>query len=170
MEQLGFKNTKFAGVYRSELPIFERVLLLSLNELSNEPHNAGVKYFSSKKKVKQQALQHLKSLDLISLNDELRFLISGLKEIWAIFVKGGAKMKMKYTPEEVIKIGKHLEEAWLATLTPSERLEDLKPKELLAALTPSEVLEKFTPFERMAGLKPYEIEDYLKQLKKREHA
>jgi len=28
LERLGFKNTKFAGVYRSEIPIFERVLLL----------------------------------------------------------------------------------------------------------------------------------------------
>jgi hypothetical protein len=94
-------GTDFAGVYRSKISIFERVLLLLLNELSDEPHNAGVKYFSSRKKAKQQALQHLKKLDLISLSDEFKSLICGLKEIWAIFLKGGTKMKMKYTQKSL---------------------------------------------------------------------
>ena len=161
LELLGFKKTKVAGVYRSKIPVFERILLLVLNDLSNEPHNAGVKYFSSRQKAKQQALQHLKKLDLMSLNNEFKSLICGLRKIWAIFIKGGTKMRMEYTPEEVMEFGKEFGDVWLAGLTPSELLKKFTPSERMVGLKPS---------ERLAGLKSSEIEDYIKQLKKREHA
>ena len=136
----------------------EPVLLLSLNDLFNEPHNAWIKCFASKKKVKEETLKHLKTLDLIS--DELTDFISGLRKIWSIFSTGGAKMKMNFTPEEVAEFGRDFGDIWLARLTPSERLAGLAPSERLAGLKPS---------ERLAGLKPEEIEDYLKQLKQQAH-
>jgi hypothetical protein len=184
LERLGYFKTQFAGVYRSEIPIFEKVLLLSLNDLSNEPHNAWIKCFASKKKAKQQALEHLKTLSLTSLNDELKYFVSGLRELWSILLKGGIKMKMNFTPEQVTEFGKELGDVWLAALTPSERLAGLTPHERLAGLKPSELLAGLKPSERLAGLeaserlaglkpsellsclKPEEIEDYLKQLKK----
>jgi len=197
LERLGYSHTPFAGVYRSKTPVFEKVLLLSLNDLSNEPHNAWIKCFASKKKVKQQAIEQLKTLDLISLTEELTWFIGGLKKIWSIFSKGGSKMKMKYTPEEVTEFGKDLGDVFLASLTPqeklagltpqervaglkpsemlaglkpSERLAGLKPSEMLAGLKPSERLAGLKPSERLADLKPAEIEDYLKQLKKQASA
>ncbi len=158
LERLGYFQTQLTGVYRSKTPVFEQILLLSLNELSNEPHNAWIKCFASKKKVKEETLKHLKTLGLCS--DELTCLIGGLKKIWSIFSKGESKMKMNFTPEEVTEFGRDLGEFWLAGLTPSERLAGLKPSERLVGLKPSELL---------ACIKPAEIEDYLNQLKKQEH-
>jgi hypothetical protein len=170
LERLGYFQTQFAGVYRSKIPVFERILLLSLNDLSNEPHNAWIKYFASKKKVKEETLKQLKTLNLVS--DELKCLIGGLKKIWSIFSKGESKMKMNFTPEEVTEFGRDLGDIWLAGLTPSERLAGLKPSERLVGLTPPERLVGLKPSERLVGLKASElseIEDYLKQLKKQKH-
>jgi len=69
-------------------------------------------------------------------------------------------MEMTFTPEEVTEFGRDLGDVWLARLKPAERLAGLTPQERVAGLKPS---------ERLAGLKPAEIEDYLKQLKKREN-
>jgi len=73
---------------------------------------------------------------LISLTEELTLFIGGLKKIWSIFSKGGRKMKMKYTPEEVTEFCKDLGDVFLASLTPQERLAGLKPSERLAGLKP----------------------------------
>jgi hypothetical protein len=61
LEYLGYSQTEFAGVYRSQAPILDQVLLLSLNDLSNEPHNAWIKCFASKKKIKEKTLKQLKT-------------------------------------------------------------------------------------------------------------
>ncbi|MDM8559370.1 hypothetical protein [Candidatus Parabeggiatoa sp. HSG14] len=169
LELLGYFKTQFAGVYRSQTPIFEQVLLLSLNDLSNEPHNAWIKCFSSKKKVKEEALKRLKTVGLISLNEELKYFVSGLREIWSVLSKGGNKMKMNFTPEQVTEFGKELGDVWLAGLKPAERLAGLKPSERLMGLKPSERLTGLKLSERLVGFEPEEIEDYLKQLKKRKH-
>jgi len=159
----GYQPTEYPGVYRTQSFLSKRVLLLSLNELSDEPHNAWIKCFASKKKVKEQAVQQLKTLGLISITEEVTWLIGGLKKIWSIFSNGGSKMKMTFTPEEVTEFGRDLGEVWLARLKPSERLAGLTPQERVAGLKPA---------ERLAGLKPAEIEEIennLKQLKKQVH-
>jgi hypothetical protein len=127
-------------------------------------------------------LKHLKTLGLVSLDDELKWFMAGLRKIWSIFLKGGTKMKMNFTPEEVTKFGKEFGDIWLAGLTPQERLAGLKPQQWLTGLKPSEqkeILSGFKPQERVAGLKPQErlaglkpkeleeIENYLKQSKRR---
>ncbi len=61
LEYLGYSQTEFPGVYRSESPILDQVLLLSLNDLSNESHNAWIKCFASKKKIKEKTLKQLKT-------------------------------------------------------------------------------------------------------------
>jgi len=167
LKRLDFFQTRTAGVYRSKKPISAPILLLSLNDLSNESHNAWIKCFASKKKVKEETLKRIKTLDFIS--DELTCLLSGLRKVWSIFSTGGAKMKMNFTPEEVAEFGRDLGDIWLAGLTPSKRLAELTPSERLAGLTPSERLAGLKPPELLACLKPEEIEDYLKQLKKPKH-
>ena len=139
--------------------------------------------------VKEKTLEQLKALGLISRTDELKWFIGGLKKIWSIF-KGGTKMKMNFTPEEVTEFGRDLGDVWLAGLTPQERLAGLTPHEQLAGLTPherlmglkpAEVLSNFKPVDRLVGLKPAdrlaglkqdeieELENKLKQLKKQVH-
>ena len=155
LERLGYSQTEFAGVYRSEIPILDNILLLSLNDLSDEPHNVWIKCFASKQKVKEKTLEQLKALGLISRTDELKWFIGGLKKIWSIF-KGGTKMKMNFTPEEVTEFGRDLGDVWLAGLTPSERVAGLTPHERLMGLTPQEQLVGLTPQEQLVGLTPHE--------------
>jgi hypothetical protein len=179
LEYLGYSQTEFAGVYRSQAPILDQVLLLSLNDLSNEPHNAWIKCFASKKKIKEKTLKQLKTSKLISQNQDLKYLIGALSEIDSVLLEEGeTEMNMNLTPEQVIDFGKKLGDVWLAGLTPQERIAGLTPSERLAGLAPSEVLSNFKPSEvlsnfkpsdRLSGLNQAEIEDYLKQLKKQAH-
>ena len=184
LTNLGYQPTEYPGVYRSPNPVLQKVLLLSLNELSNEPHNVWVKCFASRKGVKKQVFKYLQSLDLVSIAKELKWFINGLMQIWFNTTIGEEQMKIEVTPEDVTELGKQFGDIWLANLTidevlarfePKEVLSHFKPVERLAGLETKEVLSHFKPVERLAGLKPVDrlaglepevIEDYLKQLKR----
>ncbi|TGN99729.1 hypothetical protein PN36_34770 [Candidatus Thiomargarita nelsonii] len=53
LKKLGYKSTNLPGIYRSKFQIVRQVILISLNELSNEPYNAFVKCFRDKKNKKR---------------------------------------------------------------------------------------------------------------------
>jgi hypothetical protein len=179
LTSLGYQPTKYAGVYRSQIPLFKKVLLLSLNELSNEPHNLWLKCFASRKLVKKQAfkqLKQLKQLGVVSIANELQWFINGLMQIW--FGKGEKQMNIQLTPEDVSELGKQMGDIWFANLTVDEMLDRLGREEVLSHFKPEEVLPHFKPADRLAGLEPKEvlphfkpevIENYLKQLKKQQH-
>jgi len=156
---LGYQPTEYPGVYRSENPITRKVLLLSLNELSNEPYNIWIKCFASQKKAKKQALKQMKELDLTSIANELKWLISGLMELWFGTTLGEQKMTIEFTPEEVTEFGKQLGDIWLADLTVDDMLARFERKEVLSHFKPK-------PEEVLPYFKPEIIEDYLKQLKR----
>ncbi len=175
---LGYQLTDYPGVYRSQTPVIRNVLLLSLNELSNEPHNLWIKSFASQIKVKKQVFNLMDQLGLVSISQELTWFIDGLMTLWFETMRGEKDMTMKLTPEQVIDLGKEVGNIWLARLTLRERLAGLKPEEVLphfkpvdrlAGLKPEEVLPHFKPVDRLAGLEPEIIEEYLKQLKKQKH-
>ncbi|HDN26123.1 MAG TPA: hypothetical protein ENG03_03325 [Thioploca sp.] len=175
LTRLGYQLTDYPGVYQTRQPVIRNVLLLSLNELSNEPHNVWIKCFASHKKVKKQAFNKLEELDLISIANELKWFISGLMRLWFGTIRGEQKMTIEFTPEEVTEFGKQLGEVWLADLTVDdmlarfgreEVLSHVKPVDRLAGLKPEEVLPYFKPVDRLAGLEPEIIEEYLKQLKR----
>ena len=137
---------------------------MSLNELSNEPHNLWLKCFASRKKVKKQVFQRLEQLEVAYLTKELQWFIKGLMQLW--FGRGEENMNFELTPEDVSELGKQMGEIWLANLTVDERLAGLEPKEVLSHFKPKDMLPHFKPADRLAGLEPEVIEDYLKQLKK----
>lgn len=47
----GYIGTEYSGVYKSQNPLLITIPLLSLNELSDEPHNAFIKCFASQQKL-----------------------------------------------------------------------------------------------------------------------
>jgi hypothetical protein len=181
---LGYQKTQHPGVYRTQNSVTRNVLLLSLNELSNEPHNLWLKCFASRKAIKRQVFKKLKAKGFVSVTHELEWFINGLMRLWFGTILGEQKMIMEFTPEEVTEMGKQLEEVLLADLTvddilarfgQNEVLSHIKPIDRLAGLEPKEVLPHFKPVDRLAGLEPKEvlphfkpevIEDYLKQLKR----
>ena len=56
LKKLGYKSTNLPGVYRSQFRLIRKVVLVSLNELSNEPHNAFIKCFRGKSFCAQKLL------------------------------------------------------------------------------------------------------------------
>jgi len=157
MKKFGYVKTKHEGVYCSNNPILNTILFIDLNELSNEPHNAWVKCFASKKREKQKAFVQLQA-GLTGMTFSLEYFLTGLWKCW-FNDTGETDMSIALTAEDVTKIGKMWGKSYLSMLKPAERLAGLKPTERLAGLK---------PVERLAGLKPAEIEeleDYINQLK-----
>jgi len=157
LKRLDYVKTQDTGVYRSTMPIFDNILLLALNELSDEPYNAWAKCFASSLKVKKQALNQIKALALKALTSDLNGLLAGLSALWlslstGIYVEEEIEYEEAPTPEEVIEIGREWEQTFL---------DSLKVEEMLARFEAKEVL---------SHLKPAELEDYLKQLNKSDNA
>jgi hypothetical protein len=111
--QLGYEEAEHQGVYRSQSWLARKVVLLSLNGLSNEPHNAFVKCFASRQKEKQKAFNTLTRLGLNSFTTQFQWFIAGLKTL--LFSTKGEKLKMEITPEDVMEMGKEWGEVFLVS-------------------------------------------------------
>ena len=156
LKKLGYKSTQYPGVYHSHFRILKKVVLLSLNELSNEPHNAYIKCFASHSQEKEIAFNVLENQAYNSLTTKLTNFIDGLKGIWFTLPKG-EDMNLELTPELLTAWGEKWGESYLSHLKPEQRLAGLKPEERLAGLNPKEIL---------AALKTEQLdvlETYLKQ-------
>jgi hypothetical protein len=158
LKKLGYKSTEHPGVYRSSFRILKKVVLLSLNELSDEPHNAYVKCFASHRQEKEKAFQVLENYAYNSLTTQLKSFLDGLKGIWFTLPKG-EDMNFELTPEMITAWGEKWGKSYLSHLKPEERIAGLKPEQRLIGLKPEEIL---------TGLKPEQLEvleSYLKQRK-----
>ncbi len=100
LKKLGYQSTAHPGVYRSQFRLIRHMILLSLNELSNEPHNAFVKCFASHLQEKEKAFNLLDKMDSNLLPKPLRWFIEGLKGLWFTLKKGEDKM-VELTPEQI---------------------------------------------------------------------
>ncbi len=138
LKDIGYKNTEYPGVYRSSFRLFKKIILLSLNELSDEPHNAFVKCFASYQQEKEKAFQVLEKYAYDSLTTDLKNYINGLKGLWFTLPKG-EDMNLDLTPELITAWGEKWGKSYLAHLKPEERLAGLKPEERLAGLNPEEL-------------------------------
>jgi len=197
LKKLGYKNTNIPGVYRSSFRLIREVVLLSLNDLANQPHNAFVKCFASHRDEKEKAFELLEQSGLLnSLANPLRWFVSGLKGYW--FTLKGEEMDIEMTAEQIADLGKRWGNAYLSSLPvdellnhydrqkilaqfkPQEILSQFKPQEILAELKPEDILSQFKPQQRLVGLKPQEIlaelkpeeldelQDYIEKRKKQQ--
>ena len=161
----GYQASDLPGVYRSSNPVLRDIQLLVLNELRNEPFNAYVKCFASRKKEKEAAFETLEGMGAEGLfhYHKLWSYLAGLKTYW--FIEGGT-MEEAITPEKIMEIGERWRQAYISSLTveerllglkPEERLLGLKPEERLLGLKPEEVLSRYKPEEVLSRYKPEEV-------------
>jgi hypothetical protein len=164
LTKLGYSPTKKAGVYHSDNVLLKEVPLLVLNELSNEPHNAFVKCFASRRTAKGAAFGILEQVKFISRTGRLWTLISGLRAYW-FGAKGAERMSEQVlTPEIVLEMGEWVRKTVISHMTIEELLAERDPQEVQQALARgevgepwrSELLSGFTVEERLAGLDPEE--------------
>jgi len=184
LEKLGYENTELQGVYRSRYEVLNQIVLLSLNELSNQPQNAFIKCFASRLQEKRRAFNTVKRYRWQSMTTQLKWFIAGLWDFW-FALKGDDLMNVELTPEEITEMGKMWGQVYLSGLTIEEvlnhfetekimsqfkvedRLVGLNPEDRLAGLNPEDRLAGLNPEDRLAGLNPIEIEAYLKKLKQK---
>ncbi len=160
-EQYGYTIHQQQGVYQSEQVAFNHITLISLNELSDELHNAWITCVASKKLKRLQAFNILKSQGFKSISRDFKWFLS---DLWQhISTKGDDDMALNnLTPQEVEEFGKMWGDVLLSTIPLEKRLAGISPEQRLAGINPSDVVS----YIKQAGLSTEEIEAYLEQLKK----
>ncbi len=157
------------GVYHSRYPMVSRVVVLMLNDLRDVPHNAFVKCFASRSTEKKKAFRALMGMGfsvLSNLSGSLWMFVAGLRR--AMLGKGDNEMRV-ITPEDIMDLGKQMQEMLLESMTVEERLRGLRPEERLRGLGPEEVLSRYKPEEVLSRYKPEEVLScYKPQLEQRE--
>ncbi|MEE4355174.1 MAG: hypothetical protein V2I97_01825 [Desulfococcaceae bacterium] len=173
LNTFGYFPTEVKGVYRHDFWMLEKIPLLCLNSLSDEPHNAFVKCFASRKKEKLAAFDALKRQGFKMLRAQIQWLVEGLLYFW--FSEKGEYMEtLELTPEKVIEMGKKWADLILSGLSTEDRLKGLEPEEVLSRYKPEEVLSRYRPEEVLSRYKPEEVlsrykpEDRLKGLDPRD--
>lgn len=164
LKKFAYYPWKKPGIYHSKSTFLEDIPLILLNELSDEPHNAWIKCFASRKKEKMSAFNTLDLMGLSLLDNQLKWIVEGLLFYW--FNKGGQDMEMELTPEQVIEYGKKWQHIVLAGIAPDEIMAKYSINERLKGLETKDILQALEPKEILKGLNPKDIEEYLDKLKK----
>lgn len=171
MDRYGYKPSEWPGVYHSDQPLLAEITLIVLNELRPTQHNAFVQCFASRRRVREQAFEQLEASGWQQMSETLWEYIIGLRS--RLTQKEGSSMSIAtregLTTEEVLKIGKRMRDALLATLTPEDRLDGLTPEgrqALAARLSPEDRLVGLSPEDRLVGLSPVELAKLMEQIER----
>ena len=151
LNRLGYRGEQ-PGVYITSVPILEKVVLLVLNELSDEPHNEFLRLFASRQTVRKQTIDDVLQQPSPSWPDSFWAVFFGLQRIYQL---EDTAVKREMTVEDVMEIGAELRRQAIVSASPEERLAGLAPEERLAGLAPE---------ERLAGLAPEEMAALMEQI------
>ena len=183
LDRFSYSPTDESGVHRSGNPMLEAVPLLTLNDLSKEPHNAYVKCFASRMQEKRAAFRILKGRNISPLSMRLLRLLQGLWKLW--FSKGGDFMKQELTPEDVMEMGKMWGDAYLSSLSPEDLVKAVGTEDLVRAVGTEDlvravgtedfvravgtknIVKAIGSEEILKGMSVKEIEAYLRKRKKK---
>jgi hypothetical protein len=137
LQEMGYCATGIKGIYKSDLLLFSKITLISLNELSDEPQNIPLKLFASHRHQKQNAYQAIQENKLFGMTEKLSWLFQGF---WAIILRRG-KEKMQtdideLTPEILEEEGKKWGDFWLANMSAENLAESLMKDDVLENLPP----------------------------------
>jgi hypothetical protein len=159
LQQYGYEETGVSGIYRSKYPLIEQVQVIVLNQLQFSEHNAFVQCFASQRRVRQSAFARLQH-DEQTLSEALWELVLGLRGQFEQQGDVMSKMNLQegLTPEMVMKLGREIRKAVIATLSPEDR------KVVIASAPPEERLAGLAPEERLAGLAPDELSGLIEQI------
>ena len=157
---LQYSEAEAPGVYRSTIPLLQRIHLICLNQLQPEPHNAFIKCFASRSNEKRKAFSLIRRELLSGLSTQLYWFIRGLWEDW--FKKGKAEMREPLTTEEVLEIGKMWGDRLFAVVPPEEVFSHYKPEEVFRHYKPEEAARFYKPKELLSHLQPEEAARFYK--------
>ena len=160
LKECGYYETDQPGIYKTDLYCFSSIILLDLNKLPNEQHNAYLKCFASHKKEKKLALNTLKQKGISSFSHVLQNIINGLWLLW-FNVKGENKMDIQLTPEIIADVGKMWGKEYLANLTVEEKMKGIPVSDRLKGIPIADIVENIPVSDR---LKNIPVSDRLKNI------
>ena len=106
LAQHGFEPTALKGVYTSKISSFSAIRVILLNEIENEPHNAVLKCFASRRKEKSKAFETMNHHVLPSqASAAFAWATIGLSRIMMDKVLDNPAVA-GWTPEDIMKLGK----------------------------------------------------------------
>jgi hypothetical protein len=154
------------GVLRSPLPGYEDVPIISLNDLSDAPHNTLFKLFASKYKQKVIAFANIvKVAPPWGLHD-LEKLIGGMCKI---MLEKEVGMVPEVTTEDVKMVGGLIGEMLIGAMSPQKRMEGLSTGERVEGLSTGEVMEHLSTGEVMEHFSTDEVMEHLSTDEVMEH-
>ena len=106
LSRYGFEPSAQKGVYISEAPLVSSIRVLLLNEMTDEPHNALLKCFSSRQKEKGKAFETMNRRVLPSQDSAaLAWVTAGLLRVMMDRTLDNLELT-GWTPDDVVKLGK----------------------------------------------------------------
>ncbi len=143
---LGYVASGAPGVYHNTSILGQRINLISLNELTDEPHNLAFKLFASKNKVRIRSLKKLQNGPILS--EETHYFLNTLRLQW----QKGEPLMMTMTEEEILAFGKTIEKDILRRASYQDRLEGIPAMEVLRVYPARELLNGIPLSERLEGI------------------
>ena len=161
LNRLGYRCIDKPGVYVTTQPILERIVILVLNELRDEPHNEFRRLFASRQRIRKQTMEGVAQRHFTEWSDEFWAIIFGLQKVYEL---ESGPMNKELTVDDVIEIGDKIRKSVIASASPEDRLAGLALEDRLAGLALEDRLAGLTPEERLTGLAPDEMADLLEQI------
>jgi hypothetical protein len=156
MSQMGFRQVPGReGVYQSDNEACNAIKILVLNELPNTYHNVYFKCFASQKDERFKAFKMIQQNGLIEVDSVVKRLMFGLWQVWFNF-KGGKKMDIQLTPEQMQRTSEVWGKCFLRSLSPKELLEYISLEEILKDVPINERLKDVPIYERLKDVPVYE--------------
>lgn len=145
----GYNETMHKGVYQNQEGFLKEIPLISINELSDKPHNAFIKCFATHRAEREKAFDILGQEALPLITEPVEMYLIGL---WQWFEKGDI-MDIELTPQDIMALGQKFGQTYLSTLSLEKRL---------AGTAPCEVMNRFRLGDRLAGINPTDVITHLK--------
>lgn len=166
----GYQPSQQTGVYHSTNPLLDDIPLITLNQLADTPHNAYAKCFASRATERRKAFAQLDRLGWEKLSRHLWLFLLGLRH--TLKMEGEIEtMQFQITAEDIAHLGQQMSDEylreWMLTLPAKERIQGLRPEEVMTHYKPEELLSFYKPEDVLSLYEPedvlplYEPEDVL---------
>ena len=126
MAEWGYEQAENPGVYVTKTPVLDRIVLLILNELREEPHNDYFRLFASRKPVRISAFTRLRQAG-INISSEIMNVLFTLRKAYDL---EEINMGEEITFEELLKMGEAMRKEAIATAPIDEYFEGERGEEV----------------------------------------
>ncbi len=145
----GYNKTQTPGIYRSTGRFCETIPLIVLNQLRPTANNAPLKFFASRQKQQEEALEMLANLSWVNEALYWRLLAIHHKRITGEDMSNLNTAELEY-------MGRILGDSFVKRVSPAARLAGLSAEDRLSGLSADEVMPHFKAEDIWASISPEE--------------